>query len=184
VRDFAARVQQVAREKRDAEVQKLRQKYETQFNRLQDRLAREQAALSDDQAQYDARKREELVSAGETVIGMLGIFGRRRSSTSLSRAATKRRLTSSAQTDMRQSQDQIARLEKEIEDMRREVELEAQAVSSKWASVADRVETYPIRPARGAVQVELVALAWAPFWEVGFPSASGSLTHGRVPAWR
>jgi hypothetical protein len=63
------------------------------------------------------------------------------------------------------------------------VELEAQAIGGKWASVADKVETYPIRPARGAVQVELVALAWAPYWEVGFPSASGSLTHGRVAAW-
>jgi hypothetical protein len=182
-RDFAVRAQQAAREKRDAEVQKLRQKYETQFNRLQDRLAREQAELSDDQAQYDARKREELVSAGETVIGMLGIFGRRRTSTGLSRAATKRRLTSSAQADIQESQAQIARLEKEIEDMRHDVELEAQAIGSKWASVADKVETYPIRPARGAVQVDLAALAWAPYWEIGFPSASGGLTHGRVPAW-
>jgi hypothetical protein len=183
-RDFVARAQQVARENRDAEVQKLRKKYETQFNRLQDRLAREEAQLSDDQAQYDARKREELVSAGETVIGMLGIFGRRRSSsTAVSKAATKRRLTSTAQADIKQSQAQIARLEKEMEDLRSEVEQEAQAVGSKWASVAGQVETYSVRPARGAVQVEMVALAWAPYWEIGFPSASGALTHGRVAAW-
>jgi hypothetical protein len=183
-RDFAARAQQVARENRDAEVQKLRQKYETQVNRLQDRLAREQTELSDDQAQYDARKREELVSAGETVIGMLGIFGRRRSSsTAVSRAATKRRLTSSAQADIQESQAQIARLQKEMDDTRHELELEAEAIGNKWASVADKVETYPIRPARGAVQTELVALAWAPYWEIGFPSASGSLTHARVAAW-
>ena len=183
-RDFVARAQQVAREERDAEVEKLRQKYETQLNRLHDRLAREQAELSDDQAQYEARKREELVSAGETVIGMLGIFGRRRSTnTAASRAATKRRLTSSAQTDIKESQAQIARLEKEIEDMRHELELEAEAIGSKWASMADKVEAYTIRPARGAVQVELAALAWAPYWEIGFPSAGGTLTHGRVPAW-
>jgi hypothetical protein len=184
-RDFAVRAQQAAREKRDAEVQKLRQKYETKLNRLEDRLTREQAELSDDQALYDARKREELVSAGETVVGMLGIFGQRRtSSTAISRAATKRRLTSTAQANVQESQAQIARLQKEIEDMRREMELEAQTISSRWASVVDKVETYTIRPARGAVQVDLVALAWAPYWEIGFPSASGSLTHGRVPAWR
>jgi len=182
-RDFAARAQQMAREKRDDEVQKLRKKYETQFDRLQDRLEREEAELTEDQAKYDARKREELVSAGETVIGMLGIFGKRRSSTAISRAATKRRLTSTAQADIKESQEQIARLEKEVEDMRREVELEAEAIGSKWAAVADKVETYAIRPARGAVQVDLVALAWAPYWEIGFPSASGTLTHGRVAAW-
>ncbi len=183
-RDFAARAQQAAREKRDAEVEKLRRKYETQFNRLQDRLEREETELSEDQAKYDARKREELVSAGETVIGMLGIFGRRRSaSTAASRAATKRRLTSTAQADIKESQAQIARMQKEIEDMRRDVEMEAQAIGSKWAAVADKIETYAIRPARGAVQVELVTLAWAPYWEIGFPSASGALTHGRVAAW-
>jgi hypothetical protein len=183
-RDFAVRAQQIAREKRDAEVQKLRQKYDTQLNRLQDRLTREQTELSGDQAQYDARKREELLSAGETVIGMLGIFGsRRRNSTAISRAATKRRLTSTAQAGIQESQAQIASLEKGIADMRSEVEIEAQTIGNKWSSVADKVETYPIRPARGAVQVELVALAWTPYWEIGFPSASGSLTHARVPAW-
>ena len=183
-RDFVARAQQVARENRDAEVEKLRKKYEAKFRRLEDRLAREEAELSEDQAEYDARKREELLSAGETVIGMLGILGRRRSSTAISRAATKRRLTSSAQADIKESQEQIARLEKEIEDMRREMELEAAAIGDKWASVANELETYPIRAARGAVQADLVALAWAPYWEIGFPSASGGLTHGRVAAWR
>ncbi|MGB9880569.1 MAG: hypothetical protein ACPLRM_07385, partial [Anaerolineae bacterium] len=86
-RDFVIRAQQLARENRDAEVEKLRQRYQQKLDRLEDQLAREQRELSQDRAEYEARKREELLSAGETVIGMLGVFGRRRSSTTLSRAA-------------------------------------------------------------------------------------------------
>jgi len=183
-RDFAARAQQVAREKRDAEVEKLRQKYQQRLDRLEDQLAREQRELSQDRAEYEARKREELLSAGETVIGMLGVFGRRRSSTTLSRAATKRRLTASALADIKESEEQIARLQAEIDSMRQEMEQEAEALSKKWVSILDRIETYQIRPGRGAAQVKLVALAWAPYWEIGYTSASGSLTHDRVPAWR
>jgi len=141
--------------------------------------------LTQDQAEYEGRKREEMLSAGETVIGMLGIFGtRRRSTTAVSRAATKRRLTSAAGGDVAQSKADIARLQAEVDSMRQDMENEAQAISSKWASVVDKTRTYAIRPARGAVQIELVALAWAPHWEIGYPSASGSLTHDRVPAWQ
>ncbi len=182
-RDFAIRMQQIAREKRDAEVEKLRQKYQQQLDRLQDRLTREQREMAEDRAEYEARKREELLAAGETVIGMLGVFGRRRSTTALSRAATKRRLTSGAQADIKESEAEIARLQTEIEDMRQQMEREAEAISTRWTSVLDRIETYSLRPRRSDVQPELVTLAWMPYWEIGYPSATGILTHDRVPAW-
>jgi hypothetical protein len=183
-RDFTIRAQQVARENRDAEVEKLRKKYQGQLDRLQTRLAREQRELSEDEAKYEARKREELISAGESVVGVLGIFGRRRSTTGLSRAATKRRLTSKAKADIEESEAEIARLESEIEDMRRMLQEEAEAISEKWATSLEQVETYAVKPRRQDVEVELVALAWSPYWEVAYPAAGGRLAHDRVPAWR
>jgi hypothetical protein len=182
-RDFKARAQQLAREQRDEEVEKLRQKYRSKLDRLQDRLAREQRELEEDRAEYEARKREELLSAGETVVSMLGIFGRRRPTTAISRAATKRRLTSTAKADIEESEAEIARLQAEIEDMRRDMEEEAQAISDRWNSAVEQIETYAVKPSRSDVRVDLVALAWAPYWEIGYRSATGSLTHARVPAW-
>jgi outer membrane murein-binding lipoprotein Lpp len=182
-RDFVARAHQVAREKRDAEVEKMRLKYQTKLDRLEDKLSKEQADLAGDRAQYEARKREELLSAGESVVGMLGIFGRRRSSSVVSKAATKRRLTTKAATDIRQSEAEIKRLEQEIEEMRQEMQTEAEDIGRRWTSVAEKTETYDIRPSRGNVEVELVALAWAPYWEIGYPSAGGQTAYDRVPAW-
>jgi len=182
-RDFNVRSQQIARENRDAEVEKLRRKYEQKLDRLETRLAREERELSEDQAEYGARKREELVSAGESLASLFGI-GRRRSTTGLSRAATKRRLTTSARADIEESEEEIARLQDEIENMRRDMREEAVAITGKWAATLDEIETYLVKPRRSDVQVKVVALAWAPYWEIGYRSARGSLTHDRMPAWQ
>jgi hypothetical protein len=182
-RDFRVRVQQAAREKRDAEVDKMRSKYQTQLDRLEERMAREQQQLSQDKTEYEARKREELLSAGETVVGILGVFGRRRPSTALSHAATKRRLTSSAEADVKKGEADLARLQTQVQEMRSNIEKDAASISQTWTAALDKIDTYPIRPARGAVRVDLVALAWKPYWEIVFSAASGSPAQERVPAW-
>jgi len=68
--------------------------------------------------------------------------------------------------------------------MRQSQEEEAKAITDKWAATLEEIETYTVKPRRSDANVELVALAWAPYWEIGYRSASGSLTHDRVPAWR
>ncbi len=181
-RDFKVRAQQIARENRDVEVKKLRQKYQSKLDRLETHLAREDLELEEDQAEYEGRKREELLSAGESVIGLLGIFGRR-STTAASKAARKRRMTSTAKADIKESEEEIARLQAEIEDMRQEMQEEAASITDKWAATLDDIETYAVKPRRSDVQVEVVALAWTPYWEIGHRSARGSLVHDRVPAW-
>jgi len=143
--------QQATREQWDAEVDELRDKYQKTLDRLKERLSREEQGLARDRADYEGRKREELLSAGETVVGMLGIFGRR-SSRGLSTAARKRRLTTKALAD-------------------------------EWTDVAEEVEVYSLKPRRKDVKVELVTLAWAPFWEISYGSARGKVAHSRVAAY-
>jgi hypothetical protein len=181
-RDFRVRAQQVGREKRDQEVEKLRKTYERQLDRVEQRLAREQRELTEDQAKYQARKQEELISAGETVVGLLGILGSRRR-TGLSKAATKRRLTAQAKADIEESEAEIAHLKEETEELQRSFEEEATAIGDKWTATLEQVEPFAIRPRRQDVNVQIVALAWAPYWEIGYTTASGRLTHDRVPAW-
>ena len=123
-----------------------------------------------------------MISAGESVIGLLGIFGRR-STTAASKAARKRRMTTTAKADIKESEEEIARLQEEIEEMQRDMEEEATAITEKWAATLDEIETYDVKPRRSDVDVEMVALAWAPYWEIGYRSARGGLTHDRMPAW-
>lgn len=182
-REFAARAQQIAREKRDAEVDKLRRKYRTKLDRLEKRLRREERELQEDKAEYSARKREEMLSAGETVIGLLGIFGSRKRSSGLSTAARRRRMTARAKEDITESQQEIARLQEEIEEMSRQMEEDAAAIAEKWEAVAGEIETYPVKPRRTDVKVDLAALAWAPSWEIAHESVAGRPICDWVAAW-
>ncbi|HUS69343.1 MAG TPA: hypothetical protein VM075_01030, partial [Anaerolineae bacterium] len=181
-KDFTVRAQQAAREQRDAEVDQLRKKYQKNLDRLEERLSREEQQLAGDRADYEGRKREELLSAGETVVGMLGIFGRR-SSRGLSTAARKRRMTTQARGDVQESEEQIKRLEEEIKQMTQEMEKEAQAMADRWEDAAGEIQTYTVKPRRSDIKVELVTLAWAPYWEIGYRSARGEVAHGRMPAY-
>jgi len=62
-------------------------------------------------------------------------------------------------------------------------ELQAASIPDNCAEAAGDVETYAVKPRRTDVKVQLVSVAWAPFWEISHPSARGTVTHDRVPAW-
>jgi len=179
-RDFKIRLGQLAREKRDAGVDKLRKSYRTKLDRLRKRLKREESELDDDRAEYSARKQEEMVSGAETLLGVLGIFGRRKS---VSAAMSKRRMTAKAKMDIKESEEEIARLEKEIATLEAELKEEAEAIAAKWEEMLDDVETYEVKPRRTDVDVTAALLAWLPYWEIIYETR-GRRVSDRIPAWQ
>ena len=73
--DFRARLQQAAREQRDAEVTRLRQKFAPRAAALQEKLRRAEQAVQKEQEQASAQKTQTAISFGTTVLGAL--FGRK-----------------------------------------------------------------------------------------------------------
>jgi hypothetical protein len=183
-RDFRVRCQQAARETRDAEVDKLRLKYEPKVKRLQDRLEREESELAEDKAQYQGRIGEEILSGLSTVASAINIFrGKSRSLSSLSTAATKRRMTSSSKARIAESEAEIARLKADIEALTGQMEADAAAVTERWDRVVAEIEEVKVTPRRTDVTVDLVALAWAPTWEITYQDARGHNRTDAVPAY-
>ena len=66
---FRARLAQVAREQRDLSVEKLRNKYATRFNTLENRLMRAQQAVARESEQAKAKKIETAISFGSAILG-------------------------------------------------------------------------------------------------------------------
>ncbi len=178
-RDFKIRLAQAARERRDAEVDALRRRFQPRFDRLQLQLLREQRELEEDKQELAARGREEWLAGAETLAGMLGL-GRRRA---LSSAATRRRMTAAAKAEVAESEAEIARLQEEIAELRRDLETDIAHISQRWEEALETITTYVVRPKKTDCVVDLVALAWLPFWEIGYTTAGGSLAYDRVPAW-
>ena len=160
---------------------KLKTKYETQLDRIEEKLAREQGDLAEAQAAYKGRQTEEVISGLETVAGMFGLFGRRKKS--LSSAATKRRMASTAKANVAESEADIARLQAEVEDVKSQMEQDADALTEQWTSAAANIQVTKISPKKSDIDVQMVALAWVPNWEVTYEDARGRARTDAVPAY-
>ncbi len=159
--DFQSRARAAAEAKRDEEVAKLKDRFKTRLDKVEDRLRRERRDLSEAEAEYAARKREEALSAAESV---LGLFGRGRASSALSRASSKWRMTQRARMEIEESEEQIRVYEKELEVLQREMQAEIQDIHDRWVEVGGQVEEFHLRPRRADVQIGFVALGWRPGW--------------------
>ena len=160
---FLRRADEEADRLAEVEADKLRDKYETKLERLETRLIREQQELVEDKADHDARKREELFSGLETVGSFL--FGRK-PLRSISTAATKRRMTTKAELDVKESEQTIARFQADMKALNEELEDEVIAIGERYDELATQVEELALRPARGGVEVLSFGLLWVPTWEV------------------
>jgi hypothetical protein len=170
-RAFKIRLQQAAREQRDGEVDKLADKYESRLNSLQTKLRREEARLQKSQSAYDARKQQEMLSAGDS---LLGLFSKRRRVTSaLGSASQKRQMTERAKHDVQSAQEAVAQLNQEIADLQAELEGVSQTASERWTDTLTQIEPYAVRPRKSDVSIQRLAVAWTPQWLVTIVDAGG-----------
>jgi hypothetical protein len=164
-RAFNIRLQQVARERRDAEVDALTDKYRTRVERLEAKLRKEERELISDEAEYEARKSEARLTMGETALSFL--MGRRRTR-GISTVATKRRLADKAKLDAKETLQEIEDLEQEIAELEEELQTETKEITNRWVDLLDDLATEELHPRRTDVDVRLVALAWLPSWLITY----------------
>ena len=93
-------------------------------------------------------------------------------------------MTSKAKADIDESIREIARLDDDIEDVHEDIAEQVASISQEWEEAVDDIDTYEIKPRRVDVQVELVALAWLPYWDIAYNTSNGRPSHDRVPSWQ
>ncbi|MCL7451447.1 MAG: DUF87 domain-containing protein [Anaerolineae bacterium] len=162
-KEFQRRCRKAAEDASEAEAEKLKVKYERELQRIEVKLDREKQELREDKVEHDARKQEELLSGVESVFGL---FTGRRSSSRLSSASRKRRMTRQARADLEESERTIEALEDEIDGLEKEAREEVDKLKQVWAERIDDVEEVEVRPRRTDVQLGLFGLAWRPYWQV------------------
>ena len=113
-RDFRIRLQQIAREKRDQEVNVLRQKYTTKFAKLDDKLRRAQMKVEEQEAQIRIQKYQTAISLGTTLLG--GFLGRKtlggvtKTTRDIGRIMKEKRESEDAKENLQALQQQKVRL--------------------------------------------------------------------------
>jgi hypothetical protein len=160
---FQRRCRKAAEDAHDEEAKKLKAKYEREMDRIEDRLQREERELEQDKIEHDARKQEEFLSGVESVIGL---FTGRRSSSRLSTASRRHRLTRQAKADIEESEEVIEDLEDQTDELEEQAKIELEELAAKWRELIEEIEEIEVRPRRADVRLELFALGWLPCWEV------------------
>ncbi len=157
--EFMSRLKQAARERRDLEIEKLEKKYEKQLDRLENKIEKLSRDLSSDEAEYEARKREEIIGIGETV---LGYFMGRKRTTGGTTASRRRRMTSKVKREIEDTKEEIEDLQKDYEELESELREQVGDITDRWSDVSNQVEEIEVKPRRTDIRIESLMIAWKP----------------------
>lgn len=173
-RDFRVRLQQTAREERDRQVEKLRQKYAPRLAALQERIRRAAQAVERESQQAQQQKMQTAISLGTTLLGAL--FGRKTLSVgTLGRATTAARgvgRTMKESQDIARAEETVEALQQQLAGLESQLQAEIAALEVSTDPLSEKLETFTLRPKKTNISVGVLSLAWTPFWQ----EANGSLS--------
>ena len=158
--EFAARCDAAAQAAADAEAARIRDRFEGRLDTLRQQI--EETRFKVDQASLDAetRRQEELASGAGTLIGVL--FGGRRSTRSLSTAASKRSMTRKAEQRRAGAEARLTGKVEDLESLEDDLGSELTDIDAAWSAKAAAVETIEIALAKSDVTVDELAVVWLP----------------------
>src|SRR5215217_1356261 len=176
-RDFRVRLQQIAREKRDEAVEKLRRKYAPKVEQLEDRKRRAEQAVEREKEQAKGQKLQTAISFGATLLS--SFMGRKRVSMStLGRATTAVRGAGRSMKeaeDVDRAEENVAAIEQKLANLDAGFKAETAALERALDPQTEELGKVSLKPTKANIAVKLVTLAWAPYWHD---------TDGEIkPAW-
>jgi Helicase HerA, central domain len=166
-RDFRVRLQQLGREQRDEEVEKLRRKYAPKLEQLEERKRRAEQAVAREAEQAKGQKMQTAISFGATLLS--SFMGRKRASlTTLGRATTAVRgvgRSMKESQDVDRAEENVTAISQQLADLEAEFQSETAALERSLDPQTEQLEKVSLKPTKANIAVKLVTLAWAPYWD-------------------
>lgn len=160
--DFRARLEQAAREERDAAVRKLREKFAARSSAAARKVAQTREAVEREKSQARSAQMQTAISVGTTLLGAL--FGRKGSGLGhISRAGTAARGATRAMkqtSDVGTAQERLAAAEKAAAELEAELEAEIAALPAPSAAGLNPPVTLRLKLLPATLQVQSSGLLW------------------------
>ncbi len=164
-REFRIRLQQAAREARDAAAEKLRQKYAPKLAALQERRRRAEAAREREAQQAQHAKMNTMISLGSTLLS--AFLGRRAVSVAtVGKAATTMRSAGRAVEqagDVTRAVETVEAVQQQLNELEAQFQAEVNGLTATVDPAVEVFETLELRPTRTNINVRVVALVWLPY---------------------
>jgi len=165
-REFRVRLSQLAREHRDEMAEALRKKYAPKIASLQERQRKAEAMMEKQAEQAKKAKLDTALSVGATLLG--AFTGRKvlsQSNISKARYAMSgagRALDEGK--DVQRAAETVETIKGQLADLQAEFDAEMADLQEKIDPMTETLETLSLKPKKTDIQVQLVTLAWDPYW--------------------
>ena len=154
---FNQRCRDVVEKMIDREAEKVKNSYEVKIRRIEDKIENEKLKTERLAKEHRAKQTEELISVGETVLGM---FLGGKSLRGLSSAARKRRVTANSGHKEQESQQKVANMDEDLTLLKEELENRVADIEDSFYEKADRVEPFDVRLEMNDIIIAHRALLW------------------------
>ena len=162
--DFEQRCQKLAEDEADAEIAKLRDKYESKAKRLRDQIDALDDKLELLEEQSKSKRNSELLSTAGSVIG--GLLGGRKSLGSMfgkaGSAARRRGTTKAAGERIDAAENKQERLANDLEDLEAELSDEIAEIEDRWIETAGETTELSVGLEASDVKIAQISLTWLP----------------------
>ena len=178
-RDFRIRLQQAAREERDALLAKLRDKYAPKQAALEEKVRKAEQKVSREKSEARGEMWQTVISFGATILDV--VLGRKRLSATTGARERKPRPVAWGRSmkqsaDVNEAEESVEALQAQAAQLAKDLEADTAAAQSKTDPLTETLETISLRPKKTDIAVRLTALVWLPEWQ----DAGGA----SKPAWQ
>ena len=162
--DFQGRLDMLAREQRDLEIEQARAKGEKLLEKFEDRIRKAEQRVEKEREQASSAAWNAAVSFGSTVLS--AFMGRKKLSvTNTRRAASSMRAASRAadqRGDIKRAEETVEAIEEDQAKAEEELEQDLQAIRDRYLAENLTVEPYEIKPRKSDITILETALVWIP----------------------
>ncbi len=164
-RELRLRSAQELRERRDAAVAKLRDKFAPKLAALEERRRRREQALEVQREQAQGAKVSTALSFGSALLNAF-LGGRRSVSGHVGRAASAARSASRSSkeaSDVGRAEQDLASVDAQIRELEEELAAATAELAARFDPARDSFRPRVLAPKKSAVSVRAIVLAWAPY---------------------
>jgi hypothetical protein len=163
--EFIARLAQAARETRDLQVEKLRRKYNSKYNTLNNRLMRAEQTVMREKEQAQSSKFQTAISFGTAILG--AFMGRKAvSAGSARRFGTAMRSASRIRKesmDVNRAQEILEATRLQLEDLDQQLQADIERIDAKLVPEEADIQEVLVKPKSSDISLDFLGLVWLPY---------------------
>jgi hypothetical protein len=162
-RDFRIRLADRAREERDLQVEKLRQKYASKVRTLGDRIRRAEQKVEKERQDVTSARMQTAISFGATVLS--AVFGRKIGAGTIGRATTAARgvgRASKQADDVTRAEEDLQSYQEQLDDLNTQIDGEIDKIAEKYDPLTEEMESILLKPRKTDINIRTLTVAWVP----------------------